>query len=250
MKNQLIYDLPTRLFHWIFTGLFLTAFLITKTVDDDSVVFSYHMLAGLLLGGAVALRLVWGFAGSTHALFRSFALRPRDLLTYMTGILAGDHRKWAGHNPASSWASLLMLACALGLGATGVLMATGQKETFEDLHELLANGFFVIALSHVAGVALHTLRHRDPIGLSMIHGRKAGLPASEAIGSARPAIALLFLVLMTGFAVFLGKSFDGEKRTLALFGTTLRLGDDESGHESHHGEHQKRNNEDAEDEKD
>lgn len=57
MRNQLVYDLPLRLFHWTFSGLFITAFLIAKTIDDDSVVFSCHMLAGLLLGFAVILRI-------------------------------------------------------------------------------------------------------------------------------------------------------------------------------------------------
>lgn len=49
MKRELVYDLPTRIFHWMFAVLFLTAFVITKTVDDESAVFSYHMLAGLVL---------------------------------------------------------------------------------------------------------------------------------------------------------------------------------------------------------
>jgi hypothetical protein len=34
MRNQLIYDLPMRLFHWLFAGLFTLAFLIANIVDD------------------------------------------------------------------------------------------------------------------------------------------------------------------------------------------------------------------------
>lgn len=235
MRNRLIYDLPTRFFHWLFAGLFIAAFLITKTVDDESPVFSYHMLAGLLLAFTVLLRIVWGVVGSKHSRFSSFALHPKELVAYFTGILSGDKRKWAGHNPASSWATLAMLALSLGLGLTGYLMASGQKETFEDIHELLANGFLVVVLMHIAGVVLHALRHRDRIAMTMIDGAKSDIPQTEAISNSRPAIALLFVGLVTTFALHLAKNFDSQKQTLNFFGTTLQLGENDEGDGAEHG---------------
>lgn len=227
MRNQLIYDIPTRLFHWLFAGLFIAAFSIAKTIDDDSPVFSYHMLAGLLLAFTVFLRILWGFLGSKHSRFASFALHPKDLVTYFTGMLSGDKRKWAGHNPASSWATLAMLALSLGLGVTGFLMASGEKEAYEDIHELLANGFLVVVLMHIAGVILHTLRHRDGIAMTMIDGLKSGVPQTETISNSRPAVALLFVGLVTVFAVFLARNFDDQKQALNIFGITLQLGENE-----------------------
>ena len=64
MKKTKVYDLPTRLFHWLFAGLFLSAFLIAKVIDDDSPSYSYHMLLGVILGMIVFLRIIWGFVGS------------------------------------------------------------------------------------------------------------------------------------------------------------------------------------------
>lgn len=227
MRNQLVYDLPLRLFHWVFAGLFITSFLIAKIVDDESVVFSYHMLAGLLLSFVVILRIVWGFVGTRHSRFSGFALHPRDLVTYIIGILSGDKLKWSGHNPASSWATLAMLALALGLGLTGYLMAGGQKETFEDVHELLANGFLVVVLMHVAGVVLHAFRHQDGIAFSMVDGAKAGTPSGEAISGSRPVIAMLFMGLVATFALYLANNFDSQTQTLNLFGNQLQLGENE-----------------------
>ncbi|MGE0631238.1 MAG: cytochrome b/b6 domain-containing protein [Pseudobdellovibrionaceae bacterium] len=235
MRNRLIYDIPTRLFHWLFAGLFIATFLIAKTVDDESPIFSYHMLAGLLLGFTVLLRFVWGFVGSKYSRFASFALHPKDLLAYFGGILSGDKRKWAGHNPASSWATLAMLALSLGLGATGYLMASGQKEAFEDVHELLANGFLVVVLMHVAGVILHALRHHDGIAMTMIDGAKSDILQAEATSNSRPAVALLFVGLIATFAVHLARNFDGQKQTLNFFGTTLQLGENEEGDGAEHG---------------
>lgn len=227
MKKQLVYDLATRAFHWLFAGLFIFAFTIAKSVDDDSPVFSYHMLAGLLLGFVVLLRLLWGVVGSKYARFSSFALNPKDLLSYFLGILSGNKKRWPGHNPASSWAALVMMGFALGLGVTGYLMASGQKESVEDLHELLANGFLIVVLFHVAGVILHAFRHNDGIGLAMLNGQKDNLSSEDGIQSASTRVALLLFILVGSFSMYLAKNYDTQSQSLNFFGTTLQLGEAE-----------------------
>lgn len=235
MRNQLIYDIPTRIFHWLFAGLFFAAFLIAKTVDDGSPVFSYHMLGGILLAFTVLLRIVWGFIGTKHSRFASFALHPKDFIAYFNGILSGDKRKWAGHNPASSWATLAMLVLALGLGTTGYLMANGQKENFEDIHELLAHGFLVVVLMHLAGVIIHVSRHKDRIAMAMIDGAKSGVAQDETISNSRPIVGVLFLGLFTAFAGHLAGNFDLQEQTLNFLGSTLQLGETEAVEEAEHG---------------
>ena len=227
MKKQLIYDLPMRLFHWIFASLFIVAFLVAKTVDDESATFSYHMLAGFLLVFIVMLRAVWGFVGSRYARFSSFALHPKELISYFSAIFLGEKRIWIGHNPASSWASLAMMVLTFGLGPTGYLMANGQKETFEDIHELLANALLIVVLFHVAGVALHSLRHRDGIANSMLSGKKDNLLEADSISSSQPIEAILFVGLVTIMSLYLFQNFNRHNRTLSLFGTTLQLGENE-----------------------
>lgn len=237
MKKKLVYDLPTRFFHWLFAALFLTAFLIGKNVDDDSVIFTYHMLAGLTLGFLVLLRIVWGIIGTKHARFLAFALHPAELFAYLKGILSGSKRRWAGHNPASSWAALIMMALALGLGLTGFLMTSGpDKETWEDIHELLANGFMVVVVGHIAGIILHTMRHKDMIGLSMLDGKKTEVTAENSIPSAKPGYGILLLALVAGFATYLFNNYDGQGGTLQLFGTQLQLGENEQAEEGGDGE--------------
>lgn len=227
MNKRLVYDLPMRVVHWIFAALFIVAFLIAKTVDDESAAFSYHMLAGFLLVFTVLLRILWGFVGSKYSRFSSFALYPKDLVSYFTTMLSGENRKWAGHNPASSWASLAMFGCALGLGVTGYLMASGQKETFEDLHEIFANGFLVVVLMHVAGIILHSLRHRDGIAFSMVHGEKNDIEENDSISRSGMGVAILFVGLVIAFSFYLTRHFDAQNQTLHLFGSTLQLGENE-----------------------
>ncbi|MCB9025463.1 MAG: cytochrome b/b6 domain-containing protein [Bdellovibrionaceae bacterium] len=228
MRSSLVYDWPTRLFHWLFAGLFLFSFVIAKTVDDESMVFTYHMLSGLLLGGIVLWRIIWGIIGSKYARFSEFSLNPWELKDYFLEVFSNSKKRWAGHNPASSWAALVMLAFALGLAVTGYLMTTGNKEAYEDLHEFLANSFVIVAVLHIAGVAIHSIRHQDTIALSMVDGKKVTFEDMEPIASSRPFAGLLLVALILSASLFLSKKFDPENGTLQIFGQTLQLGESEN----------------------
>lgn len=209
----------------------MLSFIITKTADDESTVFTYHMLSGLLLGGLVLWRIVWGFIGSKYARFWEFNLKPSDLKDYLFGILSGSKKRWSGHNPASSWAAIVMLVLALGLAVTGYLMTTGSKETFEDIHELMANTFIIVVALHVAGVILHSLRHQDAIALSMIDGKKDLNDNVGSISSSHRFAGVLLMALVVSAGLYLFKNFDSTQGTLSLFGQTLHLGDTESGND-------------------
>lgn len=228
MEKHKIYDLPTRLFHWLFAGLFLGAFAIAKLVDDESAFFSQHMLLGLLLAGLTLLRIIWGIIGSRYARFKSFPLSPARLVTYFREILTAKGNQHSGHNPASAWAALVMMGLALGVGVTGYLMATGNKEAYEDIHELLANAFIFVAVAHVAGVALHQLRHKDGIALSMIHGKKKGIPSDAGIDRSHSLVALGMAGIMGVFAFHVYRNYDTTRSTTSLFGVTLQLGENEA----------------------
>ncbi len=227
MNKQIIYDYPTRIFHWLFAALFVVAFMIAKSIDDDNPVFTYHMLAGLLLSGLVTLRIIWGFIGTRYARFTSFVLRPSELLEYLKGVLTGDKKRWTGHNPASSWATLVMLVSALLLGATGFLMTTGSKETFEDIHEIFANIFLVTVLLHIAGVLLHALRLKDGIFFTMFNGKKEKIDNMQTITSQKPIAALSLMIIMGIFTGYLIKNYNETNGELNLFGKVLTLGENE-----------------------
>ncbi|MCY3003772.1 MAG: cytochrome b/b6 domain-containing protein [Planctomycetota bacterium] len=245
MRQGLVYDLPTRLFHATFAALFIAAFALAKLGEDQASVFRLHMLAGLTLGSTVLLRVLWGLFGTKHARFTGFALSPAAFVRYFRGILSGSKERWAGHNPASSWVGLAMLALAGALGFTGWQMANGNGEQFEDVHELFANAFAILALAHVAGVVVHTVRHRDPIALSMIHGRKNDVAESETIPATRPLVGVAYLAIVLGFGTSLATTYDSNAGTVSVLGTTIKLGE---GEEEDEGEGRGREDDDDDDE--
>lgn len=236
MRNQLAYDIPTRFFHWLFAGLFIAATFITKVIDDESPLFSYHMLIGLTLSFVVILRILWGFIGTRYARFNSFRLSPGALIQYFSDVLTKKSQRNLGHNAASSWSTLTMMVLALALGITGYQMTSGgDKEAFEDIHELLANAFLIVAVLHVVGITVHTLKHKDAIGFSMIDGKKEAVIGEDPISSSRPMMGLIFLILTAGFAMNLIRNYDSQTQTLNLFGTTFQLGENESEEEEEGG---------------
>lgn len=254
MKTR-VYDLPTRCFHWLFAGSFIAAFTISNTVDDDNLAFSYHMIFGLIMVFSLLMRVLWGLIGSRHAKFTDFSLNMTELVTYLKGILSGTNLKWVGHNPASSWAALIMMILALGLGGAGILMATGVAvEVLEEVHELLANTFLVVVILHIAGVIIHQLKHKDSIGMSMVTGYKQDLPETTESVSRHFGIGLLFLFLAAGFSAYLVQNFDSSSRILSLFGSQLQLseseGDDHEGYKQGESEEHEEHEEHEDHEKD
>jgi cytochrome b len=225
MTRILVWDLPTRLFHWLLAGSFLAAFAIATTTDDDGRLFPVHMLLGLVLAFMVVLRLGWGLVGSRPSRLGSFALSPSALVGYLRESFTGGRRPWTGHNPGSSWAAVVMFACVLGLAGTGVLMSRGF-EAVEEVHELLAWTLMGAVGVHLAGIAWHTLRHREVIALSMVDGQRLGDPA-QAIRSARPVVGLVFLALTGAWAGGLVRSWDPATGTVTLpvLGAPLTLGE-------------------------
>jgi cytochrome b len=202
---------------------FLTAFGIAQFGGDDSSLFPFHGLLGLVLGFMWLLRIIWGFVGTKHARFESFAYRPGEVLRYLKDALIGRARRYAGHNPGSSAAALAMFVLLPGIVATGLLMGSGM-EWVEDLHQLLAYAMIAVVLVHILGLALHTSRHRENIALSMVNGLQAGDPR-DAIRSARPLVGVAFLLLTGLWAGGLYRNYDpGTGQTvLPVVGSTVQL---------------------------
>ncbi len=231
--RHLVWDAPVRLAHVLLIAGFSGAYAIAET-SDEGPLFSLHMVLGLLLVVVVLFRVVWGIVGTRHARFAAFEWSPRALVSYVSGVVTGRGSPRVGHNPATSYATAAVVLLVLGIGATGVLMTSGAGEAFEEVHEALVVALLVVASSHVAGVALHTLRHGDDIVLSMIDGKKAIATKVDATRSAWGA-AVVLLGLAAG-TIGLGLAgYDPATGAVVIPGTGWRLGEPE-GDGAEHGE--------------
>lgn len=227
MTRALVWDLPVRLFHWLFAAGFVGAAAISLVLGEDSPLFPYHAIIGLTLALMVVLRVAWGVVGPRWARFGSFVFGPRETIAYMLSTLIGGGKRYIGHNPGSAVAIFAMLALTLGLAVTGVMMARGN-EGLKDIHEVMAYAMCAVVGVHILGVVLHTVRHRENLTLSMIRGTKDADPA-DGIGSGRPLAAAVFVLVVGAFAVGLLRNYDAaaQSTTLPVLGTPLQIGESE-----------------------
>jgi cytochrome b len=172
-SRVLVWDVPTRVFHWLLALSFAGAFLTAESERYRDV----HVMLGYTVLGLVAFRLVWGLIGTRYARFWSFAYGPRSVLTYVKSLFTGSPQHHVGHNPAGSWAIYALLALSLLAGATG--FATYNDiggRWMEDVHEALANTLLGVVFVHIAGVLVSSLLHRENLVRSMFTGYKSAKP--------------------------------------------------------------------------
>lgn len=170
-----VWDGFVRLFHWSLLALIAVTWL---TADGPKAV---HEFAGYVIGGLIAMRVVWGLTGPRHARFGDFVRGPRAVLAHLRDLRAGRERRYLGHNPAGGAMILALLLAVAGTVLTGWLQTTDAfwgSSLMEEIHEALATLILVLAALHVAGVVVESLRHRENLVLSMLTGTKRP-PAPE-----------------------------------------------------------------------
>lgn len=188
----LVWDFPTRIFHWLLVASFIMAYL----TSESERLRDWHMVSGYLLVGLILFRLVWGIIGTKYAKFRDFVRGPAAVLDYLNGLFSKESKHYVGHNPAGAIAIVLLLTCGLGMGVTGWLLFNDFGGSFiEEGHEALASIMLTVVIVHVLGVMLSSFLHKENLVRAMVTGYKFG-DTSLAI---KYQHVLLGLLLLTGF---------------------------------------------------
>lgn len=192
--STLVWDLPTRVFHWLLAASFAGAYI----TSEGERLRDVHMLLGYSAAGLVAFRVLWGIVGTRYARFTSFPLSPRAVLDYLKSLRSFSPRHYFGHNPAGSWAILGMLVLIAATGATGWAQAVelGPK-WLEDIHEGLANAMLALVIVHIAAVLVSSLLHRENLPRAMLTGYKPG--SGPAAAGSRWLVAAALVAVIGAF---------------------------------------------------
>jgi len=180
MQRILVWDLPTRIFHWALVVCVFGSFVSVKIGGNAMV---WHGRFGVTIVGLLAFRLVWGIAGSTYARFAQFVRGPRAIKDYLQGRWQGE-----GHNPLGALSVLAMLGILLLLVATGLfanddiafegpLYALVGKE-FSDwmagIHRIIEPLTILLVLAHLAAIVFYVRVRKESLVMPMITGQKVG----------------------------------------------------------------------------
>jgi cytochrome b len=170
IRRILVWDVPTRVFHWLqvlaFGGAYLLAFS-ERTRD-------YHDALGYILLGLLVFRLVWGFIGTRYARFSSFLFKPREIVAYLGSMIKGKPGHYLGHNPAGSVSVWLLLAVGMFICVTGVMsLQDDASDLVIELHGLATNVMLGVIALHLAGVLMSSILHRENLVRAMLTGYKS-----------------------------------------------------------------------------
>jgi len=189
MKKILVWDIPTRVGHWLLVAAFIVSFLSGDSEEWRLI----HVTAGYALAGALAFRLFWGIAGTRYARFKSFIFSPRQLIDYLASLLKGKPEHWIGHNPAGSYAIYALLSLGMIVVASGWAAYAGVGgEWLVETHDVLSKAMLGVVGFHVLGVIISSRLHGENLVLSMVTGLKQGAK-THAIASGKKYWSILLL---------------------------------------------------------
>lgn len=193
------WDPLLRLAHWGIAAVVLANYAFTK--EGGSV----HIALGWVGMALLLLRLSWGFVGPREARFASFPPNPMAALRHLGGLLRGTAPQYPSHNPAGALMAYALWACLAVLMLTGLGMsglspfaqadleaavaegdwsvlveedgdAEGESpygDVLEEVHEVAANLILILAVLHVAGVAVESRALRRNLLAPMLITRRA-----------------------------------------------------------------------------
>lgn len=201
MKRILVWDLPTRLFHWLLVCCVCGSFISAKIGGNAML---WHGRFGLAVVGLLVFRLVWGFVGSTYARFAQFLRGPATVMAYLRGQWQGE-----GHNPLGALSVLAMLGTLLLLVATGLfanddiafegplydLVGKDVSDRVVGIHRLIEPLIILLVLAHLCAIAFYVRIRKEALIMPMLTGMKVGAGETATGGGVFAFVVALVLAI-------------------------------------------------------
>ncbi|QBB69699.1 hypothetical protein ELE36_04545 [Pseudolysobacter antarcticus] len=208
-----IWDLPTRIFHWLLVVLIVLQYL---SGEFELLSMQWHFWLGYTTLALIVFRVLWGFFGSQSARFSSFVRGPIAAARYAASLFSKNPQRSVGHNPLGGWSVLLMLLCVLAQAVTGLFSSDDVSEAgplvehvsaatvrwMTHLHHLNQNILLLLIAVHIVAVLLHWLLGRENLIAAMLSGRKK-LPAAVRLRFVGNSIALLLFAISAAAVIAL-----------------------------------------------
>lgn len=188
-----IWDLPTRLFHWLLAASTI-ALIVTAKMGGNAM--EWHLRLGHVVLALLMFRIIWGLVGGHWSRFLTFVPTPSRLVRYLRG--QGQAADQAGHSPVGALSVLAMLA-VLGLQVGTGLISDDEIAFAGSLVRYVSGDTIAWASNwhkgwgqwllytllglHLAAIVFYTTVRRKRLVPAMLHGDKhdqpSDLPASR-----------------------------------------------------------------------
>ena len=177
----------------------------------------FHALGGYAILALVLFRILWGFAGGTHARFRDFVRGPAAAARYAHRLFKSTAPIHRGHNPLGGWSVVLMLMSLLVQAVTGLfanddVMMEGPlakhvsgdaSALFTAIHDVNAGILLTLILIHILAVLFYLFRKNENLIGPMFTGRKPiELMDERPPRTGNPWLAALLLAASSSLVYF------------------------------------------------
>jgi cytochrome b len=210
-----VWPLCTRIIHWMIALSFATSF-ITSLYEEW---LDYHVAFGFIFGFMLNYRIIWGIIGPRYATFNTLKLKFSELKWYFHEKIIDRWRKIPpGHNPASSWFTILVLSLGYIIALSGVLLYGAQEghglfsflnESYYaysslllDIHVFSAYTLLVWVLIHISGVLIEQFYHKTSMFFAMITGYKKSEGEDTEMCPARDIFSYSVIILAFSILYF------------------------------------------------
>ena len=206
-RNVKVWDLPTRLFHWVLAILVAFSWW---SGEQGYGWMPWHFWSGYGVLTLLIFRLMWGFVGSGTARFTDFIKGPRAALHHLSALIRPGKTNDVGHNPLGGWMVVLLLVLLLVQTGTGLfaedanmnagplylVVSEQASRQLTDIHEIVAKLVLIAIMLHVLAVIVYLVIKRDNLIGPMFSGRKQlDLPPGAEPRMANPFLALVLLLV-------------------------------------------------------
>lgn len=211
-----IWDLPTRVFHWLLVLSFAAAY-VTNWLGVSY--FTYHLWAGYFVVILLVFRILWGVVGTHHAQFINFVRHPFDSVKYAFQLAKGKSKSYPGHNPLGALMVLtlllvLLLQAVTGLFANDEIFNIGPLYGYIShelslkltaVHKELFYWILGAVVLHVAAVLFYVFVKRENLVKAMVTGKKPAkdLVDAETIDSSRIWLALALIIIVSALLAWI-----------------------------------------------
>lgn len=210
-KPPLVWDLPTRLFHWLLVILIIMAWVTADLMHD----LERHALVGQAILALILFRILWGFVGGRHARFSDFIRSPMAAISHLKDLRRPGQPHEAGHNAAGGWMVLVLLGIVGFQAGSGLFVSDGilfdgplyglvSSSTAETLRRLHNWNFTLIQIAvalHILAVLVYLLLKRQNLIRPMLTGRKPWLREADLTPPQDRAPALWRALICGGVAI-------------------------------------------------
>ena len=204
-----VWDLPTRVFHWVLAGCVVGSVISAKLGGNAML---WHFRFGYVVFALLGFRVLWGLVGGRWSRFASFVHTPATTLRYARGQTRADEHLDVGHSPLGALSvfgliAILALQVGTGLFADDEISNTGPlikfvsgttSALFTQWHKSVGQWTILALVAlHVAAILFYLLKKKHNLLRPMITGDKTlpsnVLASADTAGSRLVAAALLTL---------------------------------------------------------